>query len=248
MPAKKTPAKKRPRPKPLPKYLMTEDVVRLVSIPDTNTTSGKRNRAIMEIMLQTGLRSEEVVKLAPGDLDKEHRQVHVRDGKGHKPREIPYPASLDKHLDAWEEVRPDGNWYFCVTVGKKPYTRTIKGRKEKIKGAGKKPYEREVAGRTDKMGSTKPGNQLTTTFLRQMVYRYADRAGIRGPGKKISPHVLRHTYATNQLRAGMPIRHLQEVLGHGSLTVTEVYLHVAPVHIEEHINTWVPPHERERDA
>jgi integrase/recombinase XerD len=64
---------------------------------------------------------------------------------------------------------------------------------------------------------------MSPRYLRDLVARLARQAGIQ---KQISPHALRHTFATNELRRGVPIHQLQADLGHSDLSTTAVYLHV----------------------
>jgi integrase/recombinase XerD len=66
-----------------------------------------------------------------------------------------------------------------------------------------------------------------------MVASAARRAGIEG--KRVSPHVLRHTYATTLLREGFTIREVQELLGHASVATTQIYTHVDPQALREKV-------------
>ena len=72
--------------------------------------------------------------------------------------------------------------------------------------------------------STLKGKKLSIRYLQQMVKRYARKAGIN---KRISPHTLRHTYATHLLEAGENIRKIQELLGHSNLSTTQIYTSVS---------------------
>jgi len=73
------------------------------------------------------------------------------------------------------------------------------------------------------LGEAKPGRKMVPRYLRHLVARLAKEAGIE---KRVSPHTLRHTFATNELRRGVPIHQLQADLGHSDLSTTAVYLHV----------------------
>lgn len=78
--------------------------------------------------------------------------------------------------------------------------------------------------------STLGGNRLEDRYLRAMVARYSTRAGVSKPTpdgpRPINPHMLRHSYATRLIDAGVPISQVQRALGHASLSSTQVYLHV----------------------
>ncbi len=62
---------------------------------------------------------------------------------------------------------------------------------------------------------------------------YATQAGI---STKITPHTIRHSFATHLLRGGAPLRHVQELLGHASITTTQIYTHLASEHMREEYN------------
>jgi integrase/recombinase XerD len=69
------------------------------------------------------------------------------------------------------------------------------------------------------------GRRLTTRAVHAMISGLAERAGIE---KRVSPHVLRHTFATQALDAGLNIREVQELLGHSDVSTTMIYTHVNP--------------------
>ncbi len=71
---------------------------------------------------------------------------------------------------------------------------------------------------------------ITSRHVERIIQRARERAGIE---KKVTPHVLRHSLATHLLQKGIDIRYIQELLGHSSLSVTQVYTHVMPTHLKE---------------
>ena len=72
------------------------------------------------------------------------------------------------------------------------------------------------------------GDRITRQGFWLILKQHAKRAGING---KITPHTLRHSFATHLLRGGAPLRHVQELLGHASITTTQVYTHLTSTHV-----------------
>ena len=81
------------------------------------------------------------------------------------------------------------------------------------------------------------GRRLTRAMIFTIVKRQAELAGIR---KKVSPHTFRHSFASHLLQNGADIRAIQQMLGHESITTTEVYMHVDRQHLSEVVNTYHP--------
>lgn len=75
------------------------------------------------------------------------------------------------------------------------------------------------------------GRRLTRQTIWQVVRRHATRAGI--PAAKVSPHVLRHSAATHMVEGGADLRTVQELLGHASISTTQIYTRVSPQHLLE---------------
>ena len=81
---------------------------------------------------------------------------------------------------------------------------------------------------------TLQGNEMSSRYIQSMVKRLAHKASLQR-AQKITPHVLRHTYATELLADGFTIREVQELLGHSSVATTQIYTHVRPEHLVEKI-------------
>jgi len=82
----------------------------------------------------------------------------------------------------------------------------------------------------DPLFLSKNGTRLTVRSIERIVKKYSLRAGIT---KKVSPHTLRHSFATDLLIAGADIRSVQSMLGHSSITTTQIYTHVTDQHLKE---------------
>mgnify|MGYP001314732759 CR=1 FL=1 len=85
---------------------------------------------------------------------------------------------------------------------------------------------------------TLKGSQLNDRYLRQMVKRYAEKAGILSDDKDVHPHTLRHTFATDLLRKTKNIRLVQKALGHSHLSTTEIYTHIVDDEMEEALKSF----------
>jgi integrase/recombinase XerC len=92
--------------KRLPDFLETASVVELIEAPDTSTTLGKRDRAILELLYATGLRVSELVGLDLGDVDLEERILRVV-GKGRKERVVPFGQKARESLQDFLRLRPE---------------------------------------------------------------------------------------------------------------------------------------------
>lgn len=83
----------------------------------------------------------------------------------------------------------------------------------------------------------KYGTGLTPRSIQRIVKKCKERAGIRGT---VTPHVLRHAFATHLIEGGVDIRVIQELLGHSSLATTQIYTHVSLTHLKKEYNKGHP--------
>jgi integrase/recombinase XerD len=179
------------KPRLLPKNLSEAQVETLLAAPDTTTTLGLRDRAMLETLYATGLRVSELTGLRLSQVGLDAGVLRVV-GKGSKERLVP----IGDEAVAW-------------------ITR----------------YLREVraalaAGATcDAVFLTQRHGPLTRQAFWMLVKRYALRAGIAQAA--LSPHVLRHAFATHLLNHGADLRVVQLLLGHADITTTTIYTHVA---------------------
>lgn len=190
----------RPRqPRPLPKALSESEIERLLAAPDADDPLQLRDRAMLELMYACGLRVSELVGLPANGVNLRQGVLRVT-GKGGKDRLVP----MGEESQHWIER------YLGQSL------RTI---------TGGKPVPRDEASGEVPLFVTPRRAALTRQAFWHLVKRYAAVAGIEP--KRISPHGLRHSFATHLLNHGADLRALQMLLGHSSLTTTQIYTFVA---------------------
>ncbi len=201
----------------LPSHLPADDMTRLLAEPDTDTVGGRRDRAILEMFYASGLRLSELVDLDLEDTNLSSRVVRVR-GKGGKERLVPFNRSAADAIRAMmgDWVRIEGQRQ--KAEGKSEGRRAEgKGKLEGRRGEGRQGRRRQA------LFLNLRGQRLSTRSVDRIVRRYVRQAAITGG---ISPHALRHTFATHLLQAGADLRAIQELLGHARLSTTQRYTHL----------------------
>lgn len=193
------------RRKKLPVVLEPEEVEKLLSIPNKRYLSGIRNKAILSIMLNMGLRVSEISNLKPGDINLTKNKLRVVQGKGGVDRDLTIGVYTAEILSAWKEARPKNTKYFFTTIKNKK-----NGRFASI-----------------------IGSKLSIRNIQFIVKRYSERAGI---DKNVSPHTLRHTFATSFIRQGGNIMNLRKILGHSDISTTQIYVTLANIDVENAMN------------
>lgn len=176
-------------------FLDTQDIEKMLRIPDTSTPSGLRDRAIMELFFSSGMRIAELVAL---DADQ-------------------MTFLQDKSTDRTYELSIVGKGKHVRTIFISPraaeWLRTYLTSRHDVH----KPLFLNYRSRTAE------SRRLTPRSIQKMIARYAMLAGL---SKKVTPHTLRHTYATDLLSHGADLRSVQELLGHKNVSTTQVYTHV----------------------
>ncbi len=178
--------------RPLPKAIAEDCIDALLEAPDTNSSAGLRDRAMLELMYATGLRVSELVTLPLAQIHLREKFVQVLAGKGGKQRLVPIGESAaDWLVRYFNESRP-------------------------ILTAGRQLSEAFVNQR---------GIALTRQGFWFIVKQYAAVAGIAE--KQLTPHALRHSFATHLLNHGADLRVVQMLLGHADITTTQIYTQIA---------------------
>jgi integrase/recombinase XerC len=182
----------------IPTHLSEPEIARLIETPDTGDPLGRRDRAILEMFYASGLRLSELVAIDLENLDLGNRMVRVM-GKGGKERILPFNQSALTALKAWMKDRA------AIVAPERP----------KAKGKRQKP--------SDPLFINYRGTRLTGRSVDRLLRRYVAQCSTR---MGISPHALRHSFATHLLQRGADLRAIQELLGHSRLSTTQRYTHV----------------------
>jgi integrase/recombinase XerD len=177
-------------PKRLPKAISVADVERLLAATSTETVSGRRDRALLEVLYGCGARISEAVGLAADDIDPVAGLVRLH-GKGSKQRVVPLGSYARAAVEAYR-------------VRSRPVLAA--------RGRG-----------TPVLFLNARGGPLSRQSAWAVLATAADRAGLTG---RVSPHTLRHSFATHLLEGGADVRVVQELLGHASVATTQIYTRV----------------------
>lgn len=185
-------------PRDLPGVLTTQQVESLLQAPDTATPAGLRDAAMLELLYASGARISELAALNVESISWSERTLRLW-GKGSKERIVPlYRRALEATRTYVEEGRPA-----LLAQAKR-------------RDAANDPHPLLISVR---------GNRMSAAMLRRRFHMLATRAGIPAD---IAPHAMRHTFATDLLEGGADLRSVQELLGHASLSTTQIYTHLTP--------------------
>jgi integrase/recombinase XerC len=189
----------------MPAHLSEAEMTALLDAPVGDTPLSRRDRAILELFYASGLRLSELTGLDVEDLNLSAKMVRVL-GKGGKERIVPFNGSTAKAVRAYLNDR------------------------ESLVSHGPAKAAPSMTGRTDRHGRRRDalfvnhrGGRLTVRSVDRLVRRYVAASSAR---TGISPHALRHSFATHLLQRGADLRAIQELLGHASLSSTQRYTHV----------------------
>ncbi len=180
----------------LPRTISVEEIEVLLAQPDPATVLGCRDAALLEVLYATGIRVSEATTLTGASLKMDQGYL-VCFGKGGKERAVPLGKPAIAAVHRYlEGSRP-------VLLKRRPG------------GRGEPP-----------LFLNHRGGGLTRAGVFEIIKRHARAAGLLRPGRPIGPHLLRHAFATHLLMGGADLRVVQDLLGHASITTTQVYTHV----------------------
>jgi integrase/recombinase XerD len=204
---------------PLPRYLNREEVERLLKAPSADTPLGLRDRAMLELLYATGLRVSELCGLELSAVERQMGVLRVT-GKGNKQRIVPFGESAGQALDLY----------------------VSQGRPALLKGRASRYLF--VTGRAKTSKAGRPGARYAATegaMTRQGFWKLLAAHGKRvGIFRRLTPHVIRHSFATHLVEGGADLRSVQIMLGHTDISTTQIYTHVARNRLRETIDRHHP--------
>lgn len=203
----------------LPDVLTDEDVAAMQATLDRSLPGPARNYVIIEVLYGCGLRVSELVNLKLSNIYAEEEMLQVF-GKGNKERWVPINPHALQLLEDY--IR---------------YERS----QLKIQPGEEKYVFLNLRGSATRSGANCLSSHLTRVAVFQFIKEAAEKAGIR---KSVSPHSLRHTFATELVQNGADLRAVQEMLGHENLSTTEIYTHLSPQFLRETLHTYHPHYKK----
>lgn len=181
-----------------------DELTRLLGASSGDDLKPLRDKAILECLFSTGLRVSELCAL-DRDLDLKRDELSVR-GKGEKIRVVFLSENARKSIKRYLEKRKDMSEALFVKIGT--------GKKNKDNSGGQ----------------NEAFSRLTSRSVERIVKQCAIKAGI---SKKVTPHVVRHSFATDLLQNGADLRSVQALLGHSNISTTQIYTHVTDKHLRD---------------
>ena len=197
--------------KRLPVFLDINEIRELITLPD-NSPLGIRDKAVLEMLYATGIRVSELTGITLSDIDFSGRAIVVS-GKGSKQRIVLMGRTAVEVLELYlSSTRPS----LCTNPG-------------------------EYGRLTDKVHNSvfvnSRGGPLSDRSVRRIVDKYVEVMAIK---KNVSPHTLRHTFATHLLDNGADLRTVQELLGHVNLSTTQLYTHITTERLKANYRNFHP--------
>jgi len=184
--------------KRLPKAVPKEEIFRMLLQSFGDSGLDRRNCAILAFLYGTGARVSELAGIDLGDIDFRSGLVRLK-GKGSRVRFVPAGSFALQKAEEWLRAR------------------------SQLRGAGRADAAQEAGSREAAVFTSLAGERLTARQIRNILGAALKRASLK---LKVSPHTIRHSFATHLLEGGADLRAVQELLGHASLSTTQVYSHV----------------------
>lgn len=184
--------------------ITSEELARLLASPSGSDIKSLRDKAILELLFSTGLRVSELCAL-PRNMNIDADELSIR-GKGGKVRVVFISPEARRAVKNYLAKRKDLEEALFVRVDRED-GKTATGKREINVGSG-----------------------LNRHSIERIVREYATKSGM---SKKVTPHTIRHSFATDLLSNGADIRSVQALLGHASIVTTQIYTHITDKHLKE---------------
>jgi tyrosine recombinase XerC len=204
-------------PQRLPRPLAAVEIAALLAAPDVTTPQGQRDKAMLEVLYAAGVRVSELLALDVGALDLAQAQARVM-GKGAKERIVLMGRPAVQALRIYLE---DGRRKLLQGESETEQLR---------RSAQARPAEKALF-------LNRFGRRLSISMFTRTLSGYARAAGIQ---RRVTPHMLRHSFATHLLDGGADLRSVQELLGHENVSTTQIYTQVSQEHLRETLNAAHP--------
>jgi site-specific recombinase XerD len=176
---------------------------RILRAPEGADVKSLRDKAILELLFSTGLRVSELCSL-PRDINLASDELSIR-GKGGKIRVVFISEQARSALKKYLAARTDMEEGLFIRLDHQP-------------PVSQKKYLGKKYGNLDRHS------------IERIVRFYATKAGI---SRRVTPHIIRHVFATDLLQNGADIRSVQMLLGHSNISTTQIYTHVTDKQLKE---------------
>ncbi|MGL4670433.1 MAG: tyrosine-type recombinase/integrase [Methanobacteriaceae archaeon] len=222
------------RTKSLPKSLNELEVTDLIDsikyngegMSDFQKNTQLRNKLILTLLYASGLRISELISIIIKEIDFEERTILVR-GKGEKDRIVLFDSRTKDLMVEYIDLRARyfNNKYNSdnssdINNNGSIITSNIA---EKKSDKNKKNKATVKSNKNEYLFLNRQGTRLSPRYVQMMIKEHGEEIGIK---KKVTPHVLRHSFATHLLKNGVDIRVIQQLLGHSNLSTTQIYTSV----------------------
>ena len=192
----------------LPQFFYEPEIEQLFKAVSGSEPADIRDRALLEVLYDTGMRVSEVANLTVEQVDIKMHAILVH-GKGNKDRYVLFGDQAAAAL--------------------KQYVDTVRADLMAVSGLW-----------TNRMFLNQHGKPITARGIEYILDRVVERTSLT---TKIHPHMLRHSFATHMLNHGADLRTVQELLGHSSLSTTQIYTHVTTAHLVADYQKYFPEHK-----
>ncbi len=184
-------------------FLEEHELEKLLAAPDLSKLDGLRDKTILELLFSSGMRVSELISINRAQVAGKKEEITIR-GKGDKPRVVFISPTARKSINNYLDKRNDDLTPLFISIPR---------------------------GKQKKEDPSDPDfRRLTQRSIQRIINKYAKIAAIN---KHVTPHVLRHSMATDLLSAGADIRSVQAILGHSNISTTQIYTHVTDKKLKE---------------